>query len=175
MKISLRLDHCGRDVCSIYIGTYMYYKEIYCITPLIIKATVTPSSRTATDYPGSDPWLDPSRVRSAAVIVLGGLGWSWTVRESLRGRFWNFKLFKKSGTIRDDPGRCQDPGRSVVGSGRCLRRPWRHRSDTGIIRNDNGIILDNPWLSGRANRSRTRSVTRPGWYIALLGLSGGGP
>ncbi len=49
---------------------------------------VTPTSRTATDCPGSDPWLDPSRVRSAAVMVQcgpgkvrGGPGRSVKVRE----------------------------------------------------------------------------------------------
>ncbi len=41
------------------------------------KATVTPSFRITTDCAGSDPWLDPSRVRSAAVMVQGGPGWSW--------------------------------------------------------------------------------------------------
>ncbi len=81
--------------------------------------------RTVPNPIRGDPWLDPSHVRSAAwwfwVVrdgpgkVRGGPGRSWTVRESPGGRFWNFKLFKKSGTVRDDPGRGQDPGRSLMG------------------------------------------------------------
>ncbi len=35
--------------------------------------------RTVPDPIRGDPWLDLSRIRSAAVMVLGGLGWSWKV------------------------------------------------------------------------------------------------
>ncbi len=80
-----------------------------------------------------DPWLDPSRVRSAAVMVLGGPGWSWKVRDgpgkSGKVREVIFKILNclkypgQSGMVHDDPGRGQDPGRSVVGSGWCRHRP----------------------------------------------------
>ncbi len=72
-----------------------------------------------------DPWLDLSCVRSAAVMVLGGPGWSWIEGPGRSGKVREvvFEILNclknpgRSGTVRDDPGRGQDPGRSVVGSG----------------------------------------------------------
>ncbi len=52
---------------------------------------VQPSSRTATDFPGSDPWLDPSCIHRAAVMVLGGPGWSW------KGPGWSWTVLESPG------------------------------------------------------------------------------
>ncbi len=76
------------------------------------------------DCPESDPWLDLSCIRSAAVMVLGGPGKvrggpgrSGKVQEVVFGILNCLKNPGWSGTDRYDPGRGQDPARSIVGSG----------------------------------------------------------
>ncbi len=42
--------------------------------------------RTVPDPIRGYPWIDPSCIRSAAVMVLGGPGWSW------KGPGWSWKV-----------------------------------------------------------------------------------